>query len=243
MNTPTLAFVDNQDGTGGVATVTSSSSGAVNTIRAAQFNGDLGKIEWETVGSRTDDGDVALSLDKGYFWFLCLSTLLGEATASDPIYSLVSDEADSSYWRCMLAAAERLQALIFPEMGNFFVYVQSVANRGMNVMYPCFILSQDNVVDTAQGGTNERDNFGYAVNLTWAHRKAVVGLNDPAPAICEVRQKLFSAFSQWRIQGIPGVSRCMVEPRGNAAVPQQEEDLLMSGMVLRFMRKQERGLT
>lgn len=64
---PTLAVVDDADGTGATATISGGDNVATNEVFTAEFNGETGALsDWTSKGSRTGNGDVDLSLSNGY---------------------------------------------------------------------------------------------------------------------------------------------------------------------------------
>lgn len=63
-STPSLAVTDNEDGMGGVASITGSDAAAVNTVYTSRYQA----IMWSNSGHRTGDGTISLALAAGLYW-------------------------------------------------------------------------------------------------------------------------------------------------------------------------------
>ncbi len=84
---PTISVVDNGDGTGAVATIAGSESGAANSVYVAPATGPPA---FELEGSRTDDGAVALDLANGSYWIYVQSVGASGTVSSTLVFFTVS---------------------------------------------------------------------------------------------------------------------------------------------------------
>lgn len=71
---PLLALADNGDGSGGVATISGSTTGATNRVYVQPLSWEI-SANWTLAGSRTGNGAVALSLATGHYYVYVESTL------------------------------------------------------------------------------------------------------------------------------------------------------------------------
>jgi hypothetical protein len=90
---PTLSWVDSHDGTGGVATLSGTTAGATNTLRA--LRADCSNLLWDTwhaVGSRSGDGTITVtSLDPGDYWLAYDADFRSSFPVSNFVYGHVTN--------------------------------------------------------------------------------------------------------------------------------------------------------
>jgi hypothetical protein len=99
--TPTLAVVDQGDGTGATATIADGSATATNTVYASQDG-----TTWTAVGSLVGNGTVDLSLAVGRWW-VYVHAVEGAATANSIVHAVnvTSAIADPTPANCLAAVA------------------------------------------------------------------------------------------------------------------------------------------
>ncbi len=83
--TPSLHVADNGDGTGGVATIGNSTTGAVNGVYYATLPTLAGPLAWTLAGNHTGNGVVTLTETGNFIWTVT-STLHGQSVLGNPVY-------------------------------------------------------------------------------------------------------------------------------------------------------------
>lgn len=90
---PTIAVTNNQDGTGTVA-ISGSTSGATNAVKAAAYG--RGDLSFSTAGSRSGDGNVAITLAAGIYVILVDSTKDSLSSRSNIVIASITASAVQS---------------------------------------------------------------------------------------------------------------------------------------------------
>lgn len=92
-NTPTLTIADNANGTGAMAAIAGSTAGSTNAVYVAAALGVAGSASGAITGTRSGDGQVALTLSDGLYAAWCVSTLAGQTSTSNPFFFAVTGGA------------------------------------------------------------------------------------------------------------------------------------------------------
>lgn len=123
--TPTLAVSDNGNGTGAMATIYGSSSGATNYVYVANWNGS--GLSFAVGGSRTGNGTVSLPLSNGEHLAYCVSILTAQSTISNHVdfqtsggLGVPADVANCDLISVLNAVVARLQSQVtLPDNATF----------------------------------------------------------------------------------------------------------------------------
>lgn len=107
----TLAITDNQDGTGGVATVAGSNVASSNTLYKAAWTGQSGALSWSSVGSRTGDGTITVSSGTGFFLFRLDNLLAGVTTVVATYQPLTDAATEAMLYRALNSIKNRIDGL------------------------------------------------------------------------------------------------------------------------------------
>ena len=75
---------------GTTATIAGSTAGSTNVLTVSLAVAGTG-FTWATEGSRTGDGDIALTLDAGYYWGIVTSTTADGSAVSNLVYFRIGD--------------------------------------------------------------------------------------------------------------------------------------------------------
>ena len=94
---PTLTVTDQADGSHAIATIADSSANTTNTVLVSEVK--LGGVDFSSAGSRTDDGNVTLTLTPGRYWAQVHSEWAGGESYSAVVYFQVTPFAteDETY--------------------------------------------------------------------------------------------------------------------------------------------------
>lgn len=256
---PTLTVADNADGTGAVATVAGSDTGATNTIYVQSVTGELGTGTWASGGSRTSDGAVDLDLDKGYYWGYCKSSLSGSDAISSFVYFNVTDGADAYLWQCIQAVQARLQALTFdadiPIANNSIVIRKLPLDKNLlttpevksvfyGVQLPCIIVGPSAEIVNPTQGTNYRDDVNYSVLVT------VVDADDQEPTLLrnlpeylKWREQIRRAIHNQYLPGVSNGAYGTIVPQDLPSLAAWKQNYWAMAQIARFKNRETRGLT
>lgn len=253
---PTLSFADAADGTGGTLTISGSTGGATNALYTqrldAAWYGDEG---WNSEGSRSGDGTIAVTCEPGQYMGYVLSTSGAESNVSLPLMFRASDESESVYFQCLQAAQTRIRLLELRDImpGNITAWklplLRAVGSAiGKKASFPCVILStMEAEALNAEAGTNARDEIIYPVGVT------IVSEVDVKPEYGHVeeghdrhlkwREQIRKAFINQRLPGVSSIWRTNVRMRVPQIAGLIADGLEGSAMVLEFISRETRGLT
>lgn len=177
--TPLISIVDNQDGTGALATISGSTAGSTNSVNVYQFTQNLGRLSTPTTYSRVGDGTLALPVANGAWWAEIVSELAGAYAIGLPYYFWASDFEESVWWRLLLKAQSVIQGLNIPEFSPAEVLISKL---------PINLLSPEGrgiflhpTPETIEFKWNTSDVYGYGILVAIAEKsngKDLEGLDD-----------------------------------------------------------------
>lgn len=247
---PTVAFVDNADGTGAVATV-DGDAGVTNEVFTLRVNETFGTNLWISGGSRSGDGTVSLSLAVGHYFGYAKSSNVDGAAVSTPAYFAVTSGNESIHYRCLEAAKARVILAGLDAMP-----AASVVTYHLPIVRDFFAEFGETALKTAPGvlitpygterhdpeaGTNFRDDIEYPCLITiFAVQNQALASN--LDARLKWREQIFAAFRNQRLPGVDEVDRCTIEPGPIVDVASFDNNLWHSSMVLYCQARQRRGL-
>lgn len=248
--TPTVAFSDNADGTGAVATV-DGDGGATNDIYVQKFDETFGAGPWINAGTRSGDGDVALSLAVGHYLGYAQSTTSGGGAPSIVHYFTVTTGLESIHYRCIEAARTRIAAagLSGLDGASVVAYHLPIARDFLAEPGETPLKTLPGVLVTPFGterhdpdeGTNFRDVIEYPVQITIvAVQNQLLATN--LEARLKWREQVFDAFRNQRLPGVEEVERCLIEPQSIVDTASFDNNLWHSAMVIYCRAKRRRGL-
>jgi hypothetical protein len=195
---PTLSVTDNGDGSGGVVTVSGSTSTAVNVLYEVPWTGLSGPLAWQSIGSRTGDGSISVSSNfQGQFLWQVVSFLNGQQTQSSPVFQALTGASTSSVLNTVLdQTAAAVTALGLTLNGSVFVAKKKVA-REIDEVDPvtAIMISGEQVVDSWKPYTFKNVRMTYHVRIdvrTLGYADFVANL----PTYCSWRQQIRTRFSQ-----------------------------------------------
>jgi hypothetical protein len=206
-----IKAVDNAGSpTGCVVTITGSGGGTV-TVSAMRVDNPP-PSNFVAGGSRTGDGTVSLSLEKGFWWVYAATS----SSVSNVVQVQVTDGTDSVPVKCRQAIESRIKALQLKKAGGdpLPLYVQFEPDWTGN-SYPCIVMSVDNVAETDRGNTTSAKDFiGYPTRITISDSEGGGAVQDHRKMtwLENTRYQVMRAFSNQPLPGIPDVSRCVIEP-------------------------------
>lgn len=209
----TVIITDNEDGTGGVATIAGSAVGSTNTLYRALFDGVDGlPLNWVPIDSRTGDGTIdAVGPNRSYLlWYV--KSVDGLTTSVSPVVlqALTDPEYAALRTRIITAIRDRVLLLDLQDIAPTKVLIRNSVDDPAQ-SFPSLIIVRDAVPDQMLGGTNARDDIGYPVQLlcqdqgNWGH-------NAPMAKWDLWREKIDDAFRNQRLPGVTEVYTCTIEP-------------------------------
>jgi len=198
---PTLTVVDNEDGTGAVATIAGSTAGSTNTVYTAPWPA----ATFTSQGSRSSDGTVALSITTtGPYWGYVLSSIDGFTKASGLIAFRVTDGGESIFYRCLEAARDQIRGLSLPGITSEKIVWQKLPFNMGKLTEGIFVTPQP---ETNPGGSNIGEDIGYAVMVTMI-KSSNHALATGFSTVSRWREKIRQCFAYQNRVGapLPGVS-------------------------------------
>jgi hypothetical protein len=238
-----LSWSDNQDATGGVATVAGTGGAAVTVYAQRADATGFSAASFNAAGSRTGDGAVPLTLGTGYYW---LYAGTGGAP-SNFLYAPATDNAVAVHERCLRAVLARVKGLC-PLAGTADspaslpagnVYDQLLPNDKL-VKLPAVLITLEGEREQYRPTVNARDDLGYPLRVQVCDR------NDgdyvrPRAKYLRWRQTLMRGLRYQRLAGVPEVYTCTPEP-GLVVDPHLPSyQYFVSGFVLRCWSREVRG--
>jgi hypothetical protein len=243
----TLAVADNADGTGAVATISATGSGAAVTLYRAAAGGRPGPLIWTASGTRTGNGTIPAAVPVGPYWWYAVAVTGGGSAVSGLVYQPVTSGPPSpaNLWdRIVDAAVVAIQGLALPGMAG----VDKLRNQTLPKLagFPCIVASCFGEAEVMLGGDAVADEIGYPVLVTIVNNT----MNDAWTEDEELawRGAIRGRFAYRRLDGVPEVTTCTPEPLPAVAPPlatpdsrRPGADRLDSKMVLRFVARVTRG--
>jgi hypothetical protein len=243
---PTLAIVDNGDGSGATATIGGSEPGSHNVVYTQRFSGDLESASWQVAGTRSGDGQIELALSTGHYFALATSTQGGITVASSVAYFVVTDGVEALHSRCLAAAQARIRLLALAGVENDRVVVRKVPLGrnlgGGGLELPAIVLSPRRTDMPPTSGTNGADDVHYDVLV------AIFDRDNQEPTFqlqldrhLLWREQIARAFRNQRLAGVPEVINAAVEPAEGLLDDAWKHELAVSALLVRFTSRETRG--
>lgn len=235
---PELEITDAADGGAVTATIVGGNPAASNAVNYARITGEMGPLDWATLGLRTGPGTIDGTVPKGFYLWQCQSTLNLETVLADLVYQVVTDGDDALHEQILAAVTERATLAL---SGTEFAVQRVKVPFPANVSMPACIVTTFEQTETDEGGTSGHDYIGRPVYLALTSND--LHDEDTEPALHMARQLLRRAFHCQRLPGVDQVLRCTVEPaqvllRGELPKVEYQQ----SAYALRFVTREPRGL-
>lgn len=230
----TLSIVDNEDGTTATATITGTLGDTVS-VYTGRVNGQLGAVPMTLAGSRVGDGNLTLTLSRGYFFAYAITP---SQARSDLTYFKVTDGQDAVATRIRAGVVATMKLVPIPCCVN--IYEQMFPDES-NVSYPCIVCTVDGVQETDESSLSTVDDFGRPVKVLIADRVDKYD-HEQLPNYENWRQALIRCFVNQQIPGVPESVRCKIEPYViiDPNLPQFQH--MVSGFVIRAVTREPRGV-
>lgn len=249
----TLAITDNEDGTGAVAAISGCGSGDAVSLYVSAFSGEVGGSDnWELAGQRTGPGNVTVSESVGCY-FAYAVTSAGEITLVN--YFVVTDQSSVSTihnvsYQCLVAAQSRIRALSLPGIASTSVIVLKFAYDRMfrqntsPVTLPCVMLYPKREIMDPSTGVTSKDDVIYPVYCTLAAAdNQEPTMESGMERLLYWREKIARAFRNQRLPGVSSMIMGTVEPQDVVSPRPWMNNMLVSGILLKFKSREPRGLS
>lgn len=241
----TLSIVDDADGTGATATIGGADVGATVTVYVQSSRVPV----WQSAGSRTGNGTLALSLEGGMYFAYATGNVSSTPSVSR-VFGLfaVTSGTTSVYERILDAVEEQIYTLANAgSLPNFeatsrTVLQQPKANLAI-AAYPAIFLTPSGV-EQKLPGNNARDDWGRPVLLSIYHEGTISG-TDVVPRVALWRERLIRHFHRQRLSGVSEVYDTEVSPGTILQVdpgpsPNSPRPTLLSSLTLVFKTREKR---
>ncbi len=232
---PTLAVVDNADGTGAVATITASTTGSTNAVMTQAVSGSV----FASAGSRTGNGTVSLSLGAGYYWAYVQSTKNGVSAQSNVVRFAVTDSALAVYERCHNAVSAVIAGLIMTGTPNAHVFEQLVEDNRL-IVTPCVFVTIDGQSETEVSELTGRDDISYPVKIQIVDRNYQDYVTPKAKYLLW-RQQIARSLRNQRFATVPENIRNRIEPKIVVDSQLQGQEYFVSGLCCYCICREPRG--
>lgn len=238
LTAPTITVGDDADGGGFSVNVAGGDAGATNAVYYARVPADVGPAAWASAGSLTGPGSVTGTLTRGYYWWRVDSTLAGETVQSGLYYQNLTESADALQQRILDAVEAGITGLAMPGLSHVY---QKEVPLPAQIEFPCILVTAWNETETPMGGTNERDDFGFPVSVSYLLREAEDEGHKRRTLFW--REAVRRKFVSQRLAGVAEVMTCTVEPGPIVALQDDGQRFVAKGgsQVLRFAARQTRG--
>lgn len=243
-----LSLVDNQDGTGAVATISGSAGGA-NTVFTQRVDLVQNAGVWTSSGTRTGDGTVSLALSPAYYWAYVQNVNGGVTTFSPLVYFLASRASQAELTRYLNALQGTIQTLTLNGLatppGNIpaaRVYrFDTLCEEIMLLMvFPCVVISTIGA-EQYLGGTNARDDIGFPGLVSIIDRRSPHDATGK-DSYYLWRQQISRAIRHQRLAGLSEFFTTEVEPRDINAWKPPENEVYYSAQLFRGKTRDPRGV-
>lgn len=228
-----IAVADNADGTGGTATITGSAGGSVS-VAAGRVASGAGLIALPTVGSRTGNGTLALSLSRG-LWFAYAKE--GASISSLYLFN-VTDGLDAVATRVRRVVADTIRLLTISPARNVY---EQIAPDDTNIVLPCVMLTTEGESESDESKLNTVDDWGRPVKVLIADRATHLD-HGKLPLYETWRQAIMRCFVNQQLIGVPESKICRIEPLQIADPKIKEYGYMVAGFVVRAVTREPRGI-
>ncbi len=244
-----LTVVDNAAVPSGVvATIAGSGGASTNAMFYMRVDAGQTFTTWQTAGTRTGDGTVAITLNTGIYWFRCDNTSGGSTVTMNFVLLGVTDGLKAVHERIIAGIVAGLPTLIaagkIPGIGSAQRIVDMTELDFTKMDFPalavCTQLSASAPAEQQLGGSNLRDDIGFATY--------VVFLDNPGgkyvearPSFLLARQNIFRWFRQQHLAGVADVYNCKPEPGPVLEIKRDSLAWVGTTLLLRHLVRDIRG--
>lgn len=239
----TLSLSDNEDGSGGVATIAGADAATVTVYKAAYHGIPNQNLAWTSAGTRSGDGTLAVSGQGLLFWHAAGTVSSAPAISSVVFQALTDQDEESVHKRCLFAIRDRIRGLDLRGIATANIEVcwhpadwKSVVQLPGAIVCPVGKEGQPGVMS----GT---DDIEYPCLVVLLNRP-----EGPTKKLNEWtlwRQKGFRALRQQRPAGVPEIINVTVEPANvfdlAKWVPVGDEKLWWSALTAKCRSREVRG--
>lgn len=195
------------------------------------------------------NGTQDLSLPNGVYVLsaLMLDTSTDQTTVLTPIWIMVTDGTESVETRIMQAIQTRIQSLTLPGLDGDNVVIRKFPltrdRQDEPFKYPGVLICPHTETFSPAAGGNNTEDIGYATLVTMAHADNQTSMIDGLEACLYWRERVFKAFVNQRLPGVPEVITQSVEPTQILVPDAWGKNILCSALVIRSRARIARGIS
>lgn len=170
-DTPTLAVSDNANGTA-TATVSASTTGSTNVV----YTRAITSSTWVSGGTRTGNGTVTLTLDRGVYDAYVKSTTSGGVATSTPVRFRVTSGVEAVWEQVLVGVHEKIVDLAISGISSSKIVIRKVPTTTdaslTSPKFPAIIVAPYRS-ETITPATNLREDIRYPVLVAIVAEDAV----------------------------------------------------------------------
>lgn len=239
----TLAITDNEDGTGGVATVSGVTGGTTTTVYYAVFTGVMQAYTWVSAGTVVGNGTLAVGLATGYYVWFATNDNAGAVTASNLVYqNLTNTDTEAVYFQILEAVANRIELLNLSGINASKIIKRWMPRERQETANPPVIVISPMGTEEDASKVMARDDVGYPVLVVMVDAANNDNVHQMNRNLLW-REKIAKAI---RNQRLPGVSEVYIGKIDYGSVIDPNSFMnnsWVSVLMFRFYTREQRGLT
>lgn len=241
---PTYTWTDNKDGTGATLTTSGLVADLTFEIWVQPFGRRIGAAgAWSLNRTGVGNGTFALSLPVGYYFAYAFPS---KADMSPVAYFAVTDGEDSVHFRAMQAVEAKIKLLDLDGLTTVITRKlptdRGIGDTGADIPLPAVVISTMGIEAQPQNqGTNQRDDVDYPVNVTILAADNGDLVTNQARYL-KWREQINRAFRNQRLDGVPEIMICRVQPAQITAAQQFWANVYHSSLIVRCVSREVRGM-
>lgn len=241
-----LQVTDNEDGTGGVLSLTGAGLSDVNTVQYVQWTGGVQVYPWTVIGTITGNGTLAVNPGSNLYQWVAT----GPVGLSPLVYGpLTAGVGQSIHFAIIEAVRARVASLALPGITSTNVlrrWIARVYEKLEGSITPPYIL-----VAPIGGEVYERagladvlsqDNIGWPVVVVLVDKPGGDS-NYKMNTLMWYRERIQKCLRNQRLPGVPRNIAAYIEPDAIVDVGAFQKGFFVSITVIHFYTRETRGLT
>lgn len=166
------------------------------------------------------------------------------------VYSTALDTSESIHYQCLEAAQTRIRSLALVGIASANVVVKKlpidrlIARKTGPIPLPCILLTPRRQVMDPKQGVTSMDDVMYPILCT------IVATDNQEPTLVDGLteqtlwiERIAKAFRNQRLPGVSSIVITSVDPQDVVAPRLWTQNVLASGLLLKFVSREPRGLT
>ena len=220
----------------GFTVTVSGSGGAALTILTCHADTPFAGVQFQSVGSITGDGSLAVLCPPGFYFVTAMSS----TAIATPVVGIVTDQLEAVGVRVQEFIASRLALIGLAGIGpNILTHFLPDSTE---MRFPCAVVHWDGTTESEESGLNSLDYIAYPIRLDFYDTGFKGTQHDLRKMFMMWRQQVGRGFRHQPNGAVPELAWCDVQFGAAVNAAEAASGIYLGSLVIRAVCREPRGL-